>query len=69
MHRNFTTQDASNINKSILLISALADILVEKGVLTSEERSTLIDRTYRKDDMYFDKCGCHLINREHSEEK
>ena len=63
----FTSQAISNINKSILLISALADTLVEKGVITSEERGKLIDRANSKDDEYFTKYGRHLINRDDRE--
>lgn len=61
--RDFTIQDLSNINMSILLISALADTLVEKGVITSEERGELIDRANNKDDEHFTRYGRHLINR------
>lgn len=63
MKRNFTSQDLSNIHKSILLISALVDTLVENGVITPEERSKLIDRANSKDDEHFTKYGWHLINR------
>ena len=60
---DFIPQNISNINKSILLISVLADILEEKGVITPEERSKLIDRANSKDDKHFTKYGRHLINR------